>query len=124
MPLSPGLHAYFSSIFPYPNNQELHGMSTNNMQVTNELHKIRAHLLHYTSLLEDFRKSVSFVLNTRNPAMDCHPLDQQQLSRELLKNECNNLLMQIERLQMSRSQQDKRLKNVMNLVSNSPRNVV
>ena len=92
-------------------------MSTNNMEITRELHTLSAHLLHYTSLLEDFRKSVSFVLETRNPAMDSIGADQSTRSGELLKNECNNLLMQIARLEMSRAQQEKRLTNVMHLVS-------
>ena len=37
-------------------------------------------------------------------------------SRKLLEKECNNLLVEIERLEQARSMQDKRLKNVMNLV--------
>lgn len=31
---------------------------TNDMSLTQSLHIIRAHLLHYASLLEDFKKSV------------------------------------------------------------------
>lgn len=91
------------------------------MHLTQELHRIRAHLLHYSSLLEDFKQSVVFVLNTPNPAMEfpSHDDVQQKTSHDLLQKECNNLLMQIERLQMSRGQQDKRLKNVMDLAFSS-----
>lgn len=91
---------------------------------TQELHRIRAHLLHYTSLLDDFRKSVQFVLDTPNPAMDCEDSPDnngttnmltKEESAERLKTECNNLLSEIKRLEMSRSIQTKRLKNIMNL---------
>lgn len=68
-----------------------------------DLHRIRAHLLHYTSLLDDFRKSVLFVLNNPNPAMDCQDAPDdgttdmltKEESAERLKTECNNLLSEI-----------------------------
>ena len=91
-------------------------IDTNDTQITRELHIIRAHLLHYESLLEDFKKSVKFTLDTRNPAMESVDEDQREKDRNLLEKESKNLLIEIERLQMSRSMQDSRLKNVMNLV--------
>jgi len=91
-------------------------MGTNDIKMTRELHIIRAHLLHYESLLEDFSKTVKFVLNTRNPAMDSVEEGQRIRDRRLLEKETKNLQIEIERLQMSRSMQDKRLKNVMHLV--------
>ena len=91
-------------------------MGTNDIKMTRELHIIRAHLLHYESLLEDFSKSVKFVLETRNPAMESIDEDQRIKDRQLLEKETKNLQIEIERLQMSRSMQDKRLKNVMHLV--------
>jgi len=68
-----------------------------------DLHRIRAHLLHYASLLDDFKKSVLFVLNNRNPAMDCQDVPDngaadmltKEESAERLKTECNNLLSEI-----------------------------
>lgn len=42
--------------------------------------------------------------------------DEKEYSHELLKRECDTLLSEIERLEMSRGMQNKRLKNVMNLV--------
>ena len=95
-------------------------MSTNNMEVTRQLHTISAHLLHYTSLLEDFQKSVTFIFETGNPAMESVSEDERKLSRTHLENECKNLSMQITRLEMSRAQQEKRLTNVMHLVSDPP----
>jgi hypothetical protein len=94
-------------------------IETNNIMITRELHLIRAHLLHYASLLEDFRKSVQFVLDTPNPAMesDLFVNDEKGKDRKLLVQEAGNLLSEIKRLEMSRTMQDKRLKNVMNLVS-------
>ncbi|KAL0563537.1 hypothetical protein V5O48_018530, partial [Marasmius crinis-equi] len=91
-------------------------LSTSNMRITRGLHIIRAHLLHYTSLLEDFRKAVYFVLNTNNPAMDAESEETRDFSKTLLEKECHNLLSEIDRLEMGRRMQDKRLKNVMNLV--------
>jgi CRISPR/Cas system-associated endonuclease Cas1 len=86
------------------------------MILTQELHVIRAHQLHYSSLLEDFRKTVEFVSTTRSPAMDSYPKEIREHSAELMRRECTNLLNEIRRLEMGRKMQDKRLKNVMNLV--------
>ncbi|KAJ3935061.1 MAG: cora-like Mg2+ transporter protein-domain-containing protein [Lentinula lateritia] len=91
-------------------------MRSSDMDLTRDLHTIQAHLLHYSSLLEDFRKSVVFVNDTLNPAMDSLPNDERLLSRKLLEKECNNLLIEVERLEKSRTMQERRLKNVMNLV--------
>jgi hypothetical protein len=92
--------------------------SSKNMHLTRALHVIRAHHLHYTSLLEDFRKSVEFIYKTPNPAMDSDTFTEYDrlYSRKLLEKECNNLMIEIDRLEAMRSMQDKRLKNVMNLV--------
>ncbi|KAF9261068.1 hypothetical protein L218DRAFT_931294 [Marasmius fiardii PR-910] len=38
-------------------------------ELTYRLHLLRAHLLHYQSLLSDFRKSVMFLRKTANPAL-------------------------------------------------------
>ncbi|KAJ3788735.1 hypothetical protein GGU10DRAFT_345580 [Lentinula aff. detonsa] len=91
-------------------------MRSSDMDLTRDLHTIQAHLLHYSSLLEDFQKSIIFVLDTPNPAMDSLPDEERILSRKLLQKECNNLLIEVERLEKSRTMQERRLKNVMNLV--------
>ncbi|KDQ62116.1 hypothetical protein JAAARDRAFT_449616 [Jaapia argillacea MUCL 33604] len=92
-------------------------ISTNDMQLVRELHIIEAHLLHYASLLNDFHKSVTFVLQTPNPAMDAPAYDPEtrETSHTLMKTECENLLSEIDRLERSRVMQSSRLKNVMNL---------
>lgn len=89
------------------------------MELTQELHVIRAHQLHYSSLLEDFRKTVEFIRDTTNPAMDSLPKAMRNRSRELMKRECSNLMNEITRLDTSRKIVDKQLKNVMNLVGSS-----
>ncbi|KAK0460693.1 uncharacterized protein EV420DRAFT_1533668 [Desarmillaria tabescens] len=94
-------------------------LEPSNIFLTRELHIIRAHHLHYSSLLEDMRKAVAFIRDTPNPAMDNLPEGDKQFSRTLLEKECRNLLSEIGRLEMSRRMQDKRLKNVMNLVFSS-----
>jgi|SRR5580658_2320552 hypothetical protein len=96
--------------------QEGEVMHTNDTKITRELHKIRAHLLHYESLLQDFHESVAFVLASRNPAMESINADQREKDRRLLEKESKNLRIEIERLQMSRGMQDSRLTNVMKLV--------
>ncbi|CAA7269923.1 unnamed protein product [Cyclocybe aegerita] len=90
--------------------------SSGPMPITRELHVIRAHQLHYSSLLDDFRKTVQFIRDTKSPALDSLPPDQYDLSWRLMTRECANLLTEIERLEMGRRMQDRRLKNVMNLV--------
>ncbi|KXN85113.1 hypothetical protein AN958_11690 [Leucoagaricus sp. SymC.cos] len=88
------------------------------LDYTQELHRIRAHLLHYTSLLDDFRKSVEFVKDTYYPALDNEAFfmpEEKQESRDLMALECKNLMNQINRLDMARKMQDKRLTNVMQL---------
>jgi len=91
-------------------------MRSSEMTLTRDLHTIQAHQLHYSSLLEDFRKSVEFILNTPNPAMDALSDEDRTMSRKLLEKECLNLLIEVERLEKSREMQERRLKNVMNLV--------
>ncbi|KAJ7474476.1 hypothetical protein B0H11DRAFT_1810863 [Mycena galericulata] len=99
-------------------------MSTTDMTpLTQQLHVVRAHLLHYASLLEDFRKTVVFVAQTPNPVLE-HPSDARSpettaFVTELMRKESANLLNEILRLEQSRSMQDNRLKNVMNLAFSS-----
>ncbi|KAJ7049156.1 hypothetical protein C8F01DRAFT_1003018 [Mycena amicta] len=97
-------------------------MGNTDMTLTQQLHVVRAHLLHYASLLEDFRKTVVFVAETANPLLDYPPdppSDAMVLMKELMRRESNNLLNEIARLEQNRSMQDNRLKNVMNLAFSS-----
>ncbi len=86
------------------------------MELTEELHMIRAHLLHYYSLLVAFKKIVNFILDTPNPSLTPAQLE---TSCPLMRRECNTLLEEIERLDKERTMQERRLKNVMDLVSPS-----
>ncbi|KAF8996025.1 hypothetical protein BDQ17DRAFT_1364969 [Cyathus striatus] len=97
-------------------------MVTNDMQMTQELHLVRAHLLHYESLLVDFKKAVSFVLATPYPALDDPDQfneEERGYSMELMRKESESLLREIARLEMSRDGMDRRLKNVMDLAFSS-----
>ncbi|PPQ91004.1 hypothetical protein CVT25_013929 [Psilocybe cyanescens] len=85
----------------------------NDIHLTREMHIIRAYLLHYASLLESFRKTVLFLRNTPNPAMQDH--DDRQESTNVMSRECDTLMSEIERLEMFRRMQEMRLDNVMNL---------
>jgi len=93
-------------------------IDTSDVAITYELHVIQAHLLHYTSLLRDFRKSVEFVRDTANPAMDSDNIDDatRAADKELLDKECENILSEIHRLELHRKMLDDRVKNVQNLV--------
>ncbi|KAJ6535926.1 hypothetical protein DFH09DRAFT_1179170 [Mycena vulgaris] len=98
-------------------------MGDTDMTLTQQLHVVRAHLLHYASLLEDFRKTVVFVAQTPNPVLE-HPSETHSAETiafvtELMRKESNNLLNEIARLEQNRSMQDNRLKNVMNLAFSS-----
>ncbi|KAG6835646.1 hypothetical protein H0H93_016234 [Arthromyces matolae] len=94
-------------------------IKTNDLILTTELHVIRAHHLHYGSLLENFQKAVTFIQKTKNPALQALSEAEQKANADVLTRECNNLISEIDRLEMSLKMQDKRLKNVMNLVFSS-----
>ncbi|KAG9311757.1 hypothetical protein JVU11DRAFT_8000 [Chiua virens] len=66
----------------------------NNIKLTRELHKLRAHILHYEQLLQDFRRSVEFVRDTPNPAMNAPWISEtkREASAKLLRTEANNLI--------------------------------
>jgi hypothetical protein len=102
--------------------QESKVLEDNDLDFTQELHRIRAHLLHYASLLEDFNKTVNFVKDTHHPALnnpEYFTPKESKDSKNLMDQECTNLLNQIQRLELARRMQDKRLTNVMQLVRQS-----
>lgn len=92
-------------------------LHTSDIHLTRELHILQAHLLRYESLLRSFRKSVTFVQETPNPAMDATNVDAQEReqSAKALQTEAEHLLDEIERLEGQRELQVKRLRNVMDL---------
>ncbi|TFK29544.1 hypothetical protein FA15DRAFT_664093 [Coprinopsis marcescibilis] len=89
---------------------------TSEMNITQDLHIIRAHHLHYTSLLEDFKKTIEFVAITQNPALQDLPKEEQDWNSKVMERETLTLLSEVERLEKSSKTQDRRLRNVMNLV--------
>ncbi|KAK7055274.1 hypothetical protein R3P38DRAFT_2846123 [Favolaschia claudopus] len=98
-------------------------IATTDMTLTQQLHVVRAHLLHYSSLLEDFRKTAVFIAETPNPMLE-HPPDDVSAEKvasvkELMRRESQNLLDEIARLEQNRKMQDNRLKNVMDLAFSS-----
>ena len=84
------------------------------MDFTDGLHVIRAHLLRYSSLLAAFKRTVTFIANTPNPALT---LTQRSVSDPLLHRECTTLLEEIERLARECVMQDRCLKNLVDIVS-------
>jgi hypothetical protein len=65
------------------------------------LQALQGRLLHYESLLDGYKASVSFIEKTPNPAVEslgtCEA--QRKASNELMKKECENLLSEIDRLE-------------------------
>jgi len=94
-------------------------ITTAEMPITRELHVIRAHHLHYISLLDHYTKHINFIKFTPNPAMDSLCEEEREKSARLLKRECDNLLNEIKRLHNELNTQERRLKNVMDLVFSS-----
>ena len=92
-------------------------IKTYDIALTRELHIIRAHHLHYSSLIEDLRKTVEFVRDTKNPAMDSFSDAIREQSEKLMQRECKHLMNEFQRLDNERMMQDQRLNNVMNLVN-------
>ena len=81
-----------------------------------QVHLIRAHQLHYSSLIKDFQKTVEFIRDTKNPAMDSYPEDIRGHSERLMQRECKNLLNEIDHLENLRFMQEQRLSNITHLV--------
>ena len=99
--------------------QETKVIETTQMKLTQELHVIRAHHLHYTSLLDEFTKNVEFIETTENPFMTPKNFSAETISenKNLLERECKTLKREVDRLKADLHMQERRLKNVMNLVS-------
>jgi hypothetical protein len=97
--------------------QESRVITTAEMPITRELHIIRAHHLHYISLLDHYTKHINFIKSTPNPAMEGLCEEEREKSANLLKRECDNLLNEVKRLNNDLNTQERRLKNVMDLVS-------
>ncbi|KAG2357380.1 hypothetical protein BDR07DRAFT_1463573 [Suillus spraguei] len=89
----------------------------NNIELTQELHILQAHLLYYQALLHNFEASVRFIAKTQNPAMESSDFSDEQrtVTKELMEAESENLLGEIDRLEMRREKLSNRLKNMMNL---------
>ena len=109
--------------------QESEVLRTHEIELTRELHKVEAHLLHYKQLLQDFKKSVIFVKDTPNPVTESGKMTKQERkmaararedSKNLMDKETHNLLSEIERLEGQRSMYSDRLQNVMRLVRFRP----
>ena len=97
--------------------QEANVIRTYDMALVLELHVIRAHQLHYSSLIEDLHKTVKFVRDTKNPAMDSFSNAIRKQSETLMQRECKNLLSEIDRLENGRYMQLYQLYLTIDLVN-------
>ncbi|KAF8963414.1 hypothetical protein BDZ97DRAFT_1919846 [Flammula alnicola] len=91
-------------------------VATKSAALTHELHVIRAHQLHYSSLLEDINKHVKFIRDTPSPLLDGLSPEDYNFSRMIMDRECTNLLTETKRLQDELYNQEQRLKNFNALV--------
>ena len=92
-------------------------IDTGKWKINQDLHIIRAHQLYYTSLLDDARKTIEFIRKHKNPAMDSEKLaSEKELNDMFLERECDNLILEIDRLTKDLEMQQSRLKNVVDLV--------
>ncbi|KAF8553795.1 hypothetical protein OG21DRAFT_1463498 [Imleria badia] len=107
----------FEVLYRYINALESDVLRYNDLKLTRELHKLQAHLLYYQQLLRDFKVSVEFVRDTRNPAMSvlASTPEEWQDSEELMRKEANNLTSEIDRLSGQRQMLSDRLQNVIHL---------
>lgn len=102
--------------------QETRVMMASEMTITQELHILRAHNLHYASLLRDLRKTVEFISTHAHSLPDSiyrpekYDADKTIPIQAAVRLECVNLLESVERLEMAQKMHDDRLNNVMNLV--------
>ncbi|KIK44700.1 hypothetical protein CY34DRAFT_10847 [Suillus luteus UH-Slu-Lm8-n1] len=91
------------------------------------LHSLQAHLLQYQTHLHDFEKSVTFVKENPNPALEPDVEDDttketmrreeemMKREKELMERECDNLLSEITRLERKCTMFVSRLKNATDL---------
>ncbi|KAF8550189.1 hypothetical protein OG21DRAFT_1446946 [Imleria badia] len=107
----------FEILYSHVNHLEQQVLNSESIRETQHLHVLQAHLLYFRNLLEDFRKSVVFVQETPNPAMQDASVTEKERSQSesILKKETDYLLSEIERLESQRSMQVLRLKNVIDL---------
>lgn len=125
----------FEALYKHITILEAQVLRTNEIELTRELHKVEAHVLHYKQLLQDFRKSVIFVKDTPNPATESEKMtgleheewermteqerkmaaQEHEDSKNLMDKETHNLISEIERLEGQRSMYSDRLQNVMRL---------
>jgi hypothetical protein len=105
------------------NNVDFASMADRN----HSLHSLQAHLLQYQTHLHDFEKSVIFVKENPNPALEPNveddatkesmKLENEMMKREkeLMERECDNLLSEITRLERKCTMFVSRLKNATDL---------
>lgn len=77
------------------------------VELSPQLHAIRAHLLYYDDLLDQFKKSLKFIEEAGAVG---------EVAQGLLRKEIKTLLNEVDRLRRQRDMQDSRLNNVMKLV--------
>ncbi|KAF9239332.1 hypothetical protein BU15DRAFT_74747 [Melanogaster broomeanus] len=110
----------FEMLSPHIDWLEVYIFTTNDIYATQELHKLRATLLYYQQLLQDFRRSLIFLQTTPNPAMaykneSSIEEESRRASVDLLAKEVDSLLCEVDRLESQTAMISMRLKNLMDL---------
>ncbi|KIJ05218.1 hypothetical protein PAXINDRAFT_182971 [Paxillus involutus ATCC 200175] len=110
----------FEVLGPHIDWLEVYIFETNDIYAAQELHKLRASLLYYQQLLQDFRKSLNFLRATPNPAMECNSRigltkEECKTSADLFAKEVDHLLLEVDRLESHTVMLSSQLKNLIDL---------
>jgi len=97
--------------------QEQEVLRESDIELTRQLHVLQGHLLHYESLLHNFRVSVCFIQETPNPAMESEAFTKTERTacKKIMEQESKNLLSEIDHLDRRRRRLGSRVKNVLDL---------
>ncbi|EJD41820.1 hypothetical protein AURDEDRAFT_169022 [Auricularia subglabra TFB-10046 SS5] len=86
------------------------GQFVGELEVTQDLHRIRSVLLLYNGYLGDFHNAVDFVLKRPNPAYT------NRASQATFKRECEHLILEIKRLRARKDMCHARVSNALDLI--------
>lgn len=124
------LSFFFKDFIRIKCSQETRVLSTSEMSLTQELHVLRAHNLHYSSLLQNLRQTLEFISESAHPTPESWIYnysgdDDRGIQRQLreirpkvatVQRECSNILKSVRRLEMAQEMHNHRLQNIIDMV--------
>lgn len=82
------------------------------VRLTQRFHTIRIHLSNYKSLLQDFSKTINFIVASNN----LKPVKEDSNTDKKFQFECKTMLSEIEKLTESISNRDDQIKYITDMV--------